>query len=146
MLVSLTYSKHHNSKTLFGRKSIACINSTNLWSKPHSRLSFVCVCTRLSIASIHFHLSLLSLPFSSGLLKNSAHNLSIFGGDTFSFMGGILILGQIPGSKKKKVTYLYEEKTVHMYADDFPPGFFPNFGLCVRSFPIRPVRCNFIPR
>jgi len=69
----------------------------------------VCVCTRLSIASIHFHLSLLSLPFSSGLLKNSAHNLSIFGGDTFSFMGGILILDKFLEVKKKKL-HIYTKR------------------------------------
>jgi hypothetical protein len=83
MLVSLTYSKHHNSKNLFGDKSIACINSTNLWSKTHSRLSYEWVCTRLSFDSIHYHLLHLSLPFSITLLKNSVHNLSIFRGDTF---------------------------------------------------------------
>jgi hypothetical protein len=68
-------SYNSNSKTLFGGKSIACINSKNLWSKSHYRLSYGCVYTTLSFDGIHYRLSLLSLPFSSSLLKNSVHNL-----------------------------------------------------------------------
>ena len=61
-------------------------------------------------------------------LKNSAHNLSIFVGDPFLHYDRNLTA--LINSWKQKKSYVFI-RTIHMYADYFPPGFFFLTLVCV---------------
>jgi hypothetical protein len=54
----------------------------------------------------------------------------------------IVLLGKIPGSKK---SYIFIRTKNYTYVRRlFAARIYSNFSFCVKSFPITPVRCNFI--